>query len=146
MLSINSIPFSTRAHWMRVANAAVAELESPCPTSPFATVIVNHTAPGLGELICMGVNSIRTTGNPTMHGACSETFFSLPILHTDSGTLCRRDRRNRQLHFDHDGSAGAIQLHPESSAGGLHGPQPLYERGELSYGKSTSDIAFDGLS
>ncbi|PIL36682.1 hypothetical protein GSI_00371 [Ganoderma sinense ZZ0214-1] len=67
-LSINGIPFSTRAHWMRVANAALAELESPCSFSAFATAIVNHTAPGLGELVCIGVNANSKTGNPTLHG------------------------------------------------------------------------------
>ncbi|TBU32215.1 hypothetical protein BD311DRAFT_60568 [Dichomitus squalens] len=60
-LSINNIPFSTRAHWMRVANAALADIKSPCPASAFATVIVNHSAPGLGELVCIGVNSAMTT-------------------------------------------------------------------------------------
>ena len=67
-LSINSVPFSTRAFWMRRANAALAELVSPCPFSAFATAIVNHTAPGLGELVCLGVNSRQTTANPTLHG------------------------------------------------------------------------------
>ncbi|RDX53018.1 cytidine deaminase-like protein [Lentinus brumalis] len=67
-LSINSIPSSTRAFWIRHANAAVAELVSPCTFSAFASVIVNHTAPGLGELVCLGVNSGRQTGNPTLHG------------------------------------------------------------------------------
>lgn len=67
-LSINGIPFSTRAHWMRVANAALTELESPCPFAAFATAIVNHTAPGLGELVCIGVNANSKTGNPTLHG------------------------------------------------------------------------------
>ncbi|KAI0773768.1 cytidine deaminase-like protein [Fomes fomentarius] len=69
--SINNIPFSTRAYWMRRVNAALAALPtsaSPCPFSAFATAIVNHTAPGLGELVCLGVNSIRVTGDPTLHG------------------------------------------------------------------------------
>lgn len=64
-LFINSIPFSTRAHWMRQANAA---LPSPCPTGAFGTVIVNHTAPGLGELVCTGANSRSETGDPILHG------------------------------------------------------------------------------
>lgn len=67
-LTINKIPFSTRAYWMRQANLA---LPSPCPFAAFGTVIVNHTdsASGLGELICTGANSGSTTGNPTMHGS-----------------------------------------------------------------------------
>ncbi|KAK8203117.1 guanine deaminase [Phyllosticta capitalensis] len=67
-LSINSVPFSTRAYWMRQANAALAQLSSPCPFAAFGSVIVNHTAPGLGELVCIGANSNSQTGNPTMHG------------------------------------------------------------------------------
>ena len=67
-LTINSIPFSTRAHWMRRANAALGELASPCAFAAFASAIVNHTAPGLGELVCIGVNSNSATGNPTLHG------------------------------------------------------------------------------
>lgn len=65
-LSINSIPFSTRAYWMRQANRA---LPSACPFAAFGTVIVNHTdTSGVGELVCTGANSGSTTGNPTMHG------------------------------------------------------------------------------
>ncbi|KAI0751259.1 guanine deaminase [Daedaleopsis nitida] len=68
-LSINNVPPSTRAFWMRRANAALVELAaSPCPVGAFATAIVNHTAPGLGELVCLGVNSRQTTGNPTLQG------------------------------------------------------------------------------
>ena len=63
-LSINSVPFSTRAFWMRRANAALAELASPCPFSAFATAIVNHAAPGPEELVRLGVNSGWSTGNP----------------------------------------------------------------------------------
>lgn len=69
--SINNIPFSTRAYWIRRVNAALAELPadaSPCPLSAFATAIVNHTVTGLGELVCLGVNSVRVIGNPTLHG------------------------------------------------------------------------------
>lgn len=71
-LSINGVNFSTRAHWMRRANAALGELVSPCPFGAFGTVIVNHTAAaaggGLGELVCIGANNISLTGNPSMHG------------------------------------------------------------------------------
>jgi hypothetical protein len=63
------IPFSTRVYWMRQANGVLAELSSPCPFAAFGTVIVNHTdTKGLGELICIGVNSIFQIGNPTLHG------------------------------------------------------------------------------
>lgn len=65
-LTINGIPYATRAHWMRKANRA---LPSACPFAAFGTVIVNHTDPsGLGELVCTGANSGSTSGNPTMHG------------------------------------------------------------------------------
>jgi hypothetical protein len=68
-LSINSISYSTRIHWMREANNALFELSGPCPFAAFGTVIVNHTAgTGLGELVCIGANSNRPTGNPVMHG------------------------------------------------------------------------------
>lgn len=65
-LTINNIPFSTRAYWMRQANLA---LPSACPFAAFGTVIVNHTdTSGLGQLVCTGANSGSTTGNPTLHG------------------------------------------------------------------------------
>lgn len=69
-LTINGIPFATRAYWMRQASLA---LPSACPFAAFGTVIVNHTDDassngGLGQLICTGANSGSTTGNPTMHG------------------------------------------------------------------------------
>lgn len=68
-LTINGIPFTTRAHWLRRANQALADLVSPCPFGAFGTAIVNHTAgDGLGELVCIGANSIGSTGNPTLHG------------------------------------------------------------------------------
>ncbi|PVH85613.1 cytidine deaminase-like protein [Cadophora sp. DSE1049] len=67
----DTIPFSTRAFWMRRANAALGELDSPCPFAAFGTVIVNHTdlSEGpRGKAVCYGVNSNRKTGNPTLHG------------------------------------------------------------------------------
>lgn len=62
------IPFATRAHWMRAANQVLADNDSPCPFYAFGTVIVNHTAHGLGELVCTGINKISATGNPSQHG------------------------------------------------------------------------------
>lgn len=68
-LTINSISPSTRTHWMRRANAALADLSTPCPFAAFATVIVNHTDTStLGTEICIGINSNSATGNPTLHG------------------------------------------------------------------------------
>lgn len=65
-LSINGVPYATRAYWMRQANLA---LPGPCPFAAFGSVIVNHTANnGLGQLVCTGANSNRQTGNPTLHG------------------------------------------------------------------------------
>ncbi|KAL2068287.1 hypothetical protein VTL71DRAFT_16385 [Oculimacula yallundae] len=67
----DTIPFSTRAFWMRRANAALGELDSPCPFAAFGTVVVNHTdlSEGpLGKAVCYGVNANRRTGNPTLHG------------------------------------------------------------------------------
>ena len=65
-LTINNIPFSTRVYWMRFANGPA--LNTSCPHSPFGTVIVNHTAPGLGSLVCVGQNNAKIVGNPTHHG------------------------------------------------------------------------------
>jgi hypothetical protein len=63
------IPFSTRVYWMRQANGVLAQLSSPCPFGAFGTVIVNHTdTKGLGDLVCIGVNSLFQIGNPTLHG------------------------------------------------------------------------------
>ncbi|KAK6208992.1 hypothetical protein LQW54_006740 [Pestalotiopsis sp. IQ-011] len=80
-LSINGIPYTTRAYWMRVANQALFDvLGDPCPFAAFGTVIVNHTVDGLGDLVCIGANTNKVTGNPTLHGEmaavqnCSEIF------------------------------------------------------------------------
>ena len=68
-LIVNGIPFSTRTHWMRVANEALLASGSPCPFAAFGTAIVNHTSSnGMGELICTGVNQNSKVGNPTLHG------------------------------------------------------------------------------
>ncbi|KAJ2899482.1 hypothetical protein MKZ38_003039 [Zalerion maritima] len=68
-LSIEGISYSTRAYWMRMANEALyGVLGRPCPFAAFGTVIVNHTGDGLGDLVCMGANSNKITGNPSMHG------------------------------------------------------------------------------
>ena len=79
-LAINGVPFATRAHWMRRANVALGELASPCAFAAFATAIVNHTAPGLGELVCIGVNSNRQTGDPTLHGPCDRPAYRIFFL------------------------------------------------------------------
>jgi hypothetical protein len=68
-LTSDAIPFSTRAHWMRRANSVLAELSSPCPFAAFGSVVVNHTdTHGLGDLVCIGLNSMSEYGNPTLHG------------------------------------------------------------------------------
>ncbi|KAK8200699.1 hypothetical protein M8818_006014 [Zalaria obscura] len=71
--SSDPIPFSTRAHWMRIATTDAVLLDSPCPFMPFGTVIVNHTLSlldrsHLGEPVCMGVNHNNRTANPLLHG------------------------------------------------------------------------------
>lgn len=65
----DTVPFETRAYWMRRAISALSELESPCPFAVFGTVIVNHTdtSDSKGKLVCMGVNRTVQSGNPTMH-------------------------------------------------------------------------------
>lgn len=64
------VPLSTRAYWMRLTNSVMTELSSsPCPFGAFGSVIVNHTdARGLGDLVCVGVNSVYEDGNPSRHG------------------------------------------------------------------------------
>lgn len=105
-LTLNGIPYSTRAYWMRKANQALSDLVSPCPFGAFGTVIVNHTAnTGLGDLVCIGVNSIASTGNPIMHGMYNsnknkekekrKTKSDIPFL-----SFCsrRRNLRHTKLH------------------------------------------------
>lgn len=68
-LTINDVPFTTRAYWMRRANEALYTVTgSMCPFAAFGTVIVNHTASVEGELVCIGANSNGIVGNPTLHG------------------------------------------------------------------------------
>jgi tRNA(Arg) A34 adenosine deaminase TadA len=68
-ISTHSIPFSTRAYWMRRANTALADLGNSCPFAAFGSVIVNHTdTTGLGQLIRIGANSNSAKGNPILHG------------------------------------------------------------------------------
>jgi tRNA(Arg) A34 adenosine deaminase TadA len=98
---LQAIPLSTREHWMRRANQALSDLVSPCPFSAFGSVIVNHTdrsSSPLGRLICVGVNSGRLRGNPTLHGEieainrCSEVLQSPPFnLTPEAATLAFRD-------------------------------------------------------
>lgn len=67
-LRAQDIPLSTRNYWMRKANHALFEVTgSPCPFQAFGSVIVNHTAGGLGEIVCIGANDVKS-GNPTIHG------------------------------------------------------------------------------
>ncbi|KAJ7727225.1 guanine deaminase [Mycena metata] len=84
-LTINSVPFATRAYWMRRANAVLLELGSPCPFSAFGSVIVNHTAPGLGTLVCTGGNAKLQTGNPTLHGEMAAIQNCSAILTDPAG-------------------------------------------------------------
>ncbi|KAK7461864.1 hypothetical protein VKT23_008294 [Stygiomarasmius scandens] len=83
--TVNGIPFSTRVHWMRRANQALTELTTPCTFAPFASAIVNHTAPGLGDLVCIGVNSNSRTGNPTLHGEIAAINNCTAVLTDPSG-------------------------------------------------------------
>ncbi|KAL0959731.1 hypothetical protein HGRIS_011422 [Hohenbuehelia grisea] len=84
--TVNGIPSSTREHWMREANAALGAIGgSPCPFAAFASVIVNHTAPGLGELVCIGVNSNTQFGNPTLHGEIATIQNCSAVLTNPNG-------------------------------------------------------------
>jgi hypothetical protein len=75
-LSQDTIPYETRVYWIRKANAALAELASPCPYAAFGSVVVNHTdtsSDPKGKLVCMSVNQNMQRGNPTLHGDFSTT-------------------------------------------------------------------------
>ncbi len=104
----DSIPFETRAHWMRKANAVLPELASPCPFQPFGTVIVNHTATSTehphGKLICYSVNQNLQEGNPTLHGNSlqfsSKERTSRQVVKSwkhKSNYINRRNLGNKQL-------------------------------------------------
>jgi hypothetical protein len=70
-LNEDGIAFEIRAHWIRKANSALAELYSPCPFAAFGSVIVNHTdlSDGpYGKVVCYSVNQNAQKGNPTLHG------------------------------------------------------------------------------
>jgi hypothetical protein len=90
-LTINSIPYSTRAYWMRIANSALPILSSSCPFAAFATAIVNHTYPsslennGLGKLICIGINENSKTGNPSLHGEIAAISNCTTLLTDPNG-------------------------------------------------------------
>ncbi|KAI9063432.1 cytidine deaminase-like protein [Trametes sanguinea] len=83
-LVVNNVPVAVRQHWIRQANAAMAELVSPCPVSAFASVIVNHTASTSGELVCIGVNS-KEKGDPILHGEISAIQNCSAILTDPAG-------------------------------------------------------------
>ncbi|WVQ78650.1 hypothetical protein IAT38_000737 [Cryptococcus sp. DSM 104549] len=69
---IGGIPYETREHWMQIAHDAIAEIgPSPCPLSPFGTVIVEHKADGTDAEWCRGINTVSYSGNPNMHGEIS---------------------------------------------------------------------------
>lgn len=78
-----AIDDATRAYWMR---QAIQSLPSPCRFAPFGAVIVNHTAGGMGELVCRGANSNADTGNPTLHGAQPKLLTLPAILLTRSSS------------------------------------------------------------
>ncbi|KAH8821618.1 cytidine deaminase-like protein [Xylogone sp. PMI_703] len=87
-LSSDPVPYSTRAYWMRMANQALSELISPCPFQAFGTVIVNHTdtsSDPKGTLVCIGANSMATTGDPTMHGEMAAITNCSKVLTDPTG-------------------------------------------------------------
>jgi tRNA(Arg) A34 adenosine deaminase TadA len=92
-LSINGIPYSTRAYWMRRANQALGDLGNPCPFAAFGSVIVNHTGSAQGKLVCIGANSNSAEGNPTLHGEiaainnCSAVLQAAPYNLTPAAAL-----------------------------------------------------------
>ena len=68
-LRINGLSSTTRMLWMQRANEAVQDVnDTPCPFGAFGTVVVNHSTPEPGELVCAGGNLNSKTGNPSLHG------------------------------------------------------------------------------
>ncbi|KAF4125817.1 tRNA(Arg) A34 adenosine deaminase TadA [Geosmithia morbida] len=85
-LTINDVPFATRAYWMRKANEALFTVTgSACPFAAFGTVIVNHTASTDGELVCIGANYKSIVGNPTLHGEMAAISNCTKILTDPNG-------------------------------------------------------------
>lgn len=82
----NSIPLTTRIHWMRAANKVLSDLISPCPFNAFTAAIVNHTEDGLGKLVCTGINQVSSTGNPTAHGEMMAIKNCTTILTAQNGS------------------------------------------------------------
>lgn len=84
--SLDGLPSSTRAHWMRVASSANLVI-SACPFAPYGTAVVNHTlsfssSSHLGDLICTGVNDNHQSGNPILHGEMA-AFVNCSSILTD---------------------------------------------------------------
>jgi len=81
----DSIDLHTREHWMRVAVEALHVLKSPCPFEAFGAVVVNHTSGGIGDAVCIGVNTISDDGNPTLHGEIAAINNCTSVLRDPKG-------------------------------------------------------------
>ena len=81
----SSVDLHTREHWMRVAVTALHDLKSPCPFEAFGAVVVNHTSSGIGEAVCIGVNTISDDGNPTLHGEIAVINNCTSVLRDPQG-------------------------------------------------------------
>lgn len=80
-----SISNDIREHWIRVAVQALHDLVSPCPFDAFGAAIVNHTAGGQGDLICIAANTIANDGNPTLHGEIAAINNCTAVLRDSNG-------------------------------------------------------------
>ena len=94
-LPADTIPFSTRAYWMRAALSALHALPigSPCQFAPFASIIVNHSDTTLsphGRAVCMSVNQNAQTGNPTLHGEMAAVKNCTAVLTDPEGEFAFR--------------------------------------------------------
>lgn len=77
------IPHSVRAFWMREAKQALFDLRSPCPFWAFGAAIVNHTS--TNEIVCIGANAVRETGNPQWHGEMAAIDNCTAVLSDPNG-------------------------------------------------------------
>jgi hypothetical protein len=79
----DTISYESRLYWIRRANTALAELQSPCPFNAFGSVVVNHTdrsSGPMGKLVCMSVNQNLQKGNPTLHGKQKRFILETDVL------------------------------------------------------------------
>ncbi|EMD00491.1 hypothetical protein BAUCODRAFT_61005 [Baudoinia panamericana UAMH 10762] len=86
MHNASNVPLPTHEYWIRQAMQTLHENISPCPFEYFGAVVVNHTASSsLGDLVCTGINTVSSTGNPILHGETAALNNCTAILTDPEG-------------------------------------------------------------